>query len=179
MPTKPESAAGQRRHHEEPHGPVVVAGEESSGKRIDRRWRAARERPSPHRRCVMSRTSRSRDEGGAGGTARRTAQAPPARASRCSSSTASGCTTPTKVSRRRPTPRHRERRAPHAKRTWSSPSRPGRVPGGGDRLAEAGDEADEQDRREERGGVADVGLVVRAGGDQPVTAPRGGRDGRA
>jgi hypothetical protein len=42
-----------------------------------------------------------------------------------------------------------------------------RVPGGGDREPEPGDEGDEQDRREQRRAVADLGLRVRPGGEEP------------
>ena len=47
------------------------------------------------------------------------------------------------------------------------PAATGGEAGGGDRLAEPGHEGHEQHRGEQRGGVADVGLVVDAGGDQP------------
>ena len=54
------------------------------------------------------------------------------------------------------------------------PGPPGRVAGRGDGLAEPGHEGDEQHGREQRGGVADVGLVVDPRRDQPEERTRTG-----
>ena len=136
----------------------------------------ARASTSPQRRCVMSRTSRSSDS--AVPEQSRTNSVGPGRAV--------------------PVAQLVDRRRAHHQQVADAEDRrgdgrgggapgedhvvvagaPGGVAGRGHGLAEPGHEGDEQHRREQRGGVADVGLVVDARRDQPEQRARHGLDAR-
>ena len=136
----------------------------------DRRRCDARASTSPHRRWVISRTSSSRDS--AVPEQRKTKSAGPSGAvpvaqlvDRRRAHDERG-----RRRRRRPTATDGGDGAPREEHVVVAGA-PGRVAGGRHRLAEPGDEGDEQHRREQRGGVADVGLRRRR-------APRSARRAR-
>ena len=123
VPTNPETAVGQRRHREEPHGAVLLDRDEQQREPRDapRGTRGASTRPQ--RRCVMSRTSRSSDS------------AVPEHSSTKSVGPGGAVPVAQLVDRRRA--HHQQVRdgersptamavaaAPHAKSTWSSRVRP-------------------------------------------------------